>query len=78
MQKTTLTLLCKFFYVFSFDNFLKKSFFFNLHIFNSLGMFLENQPLFFKSRFTIRVDNAMASNQKATPIKTLRKWEKDF
>ena len=41
-------------------------------------MFLENQPLFFKSRFTIRVDNAMVSNQKATPIKTLRKWEKDF
>ena len=39
-------------------------------------MFFQNQP--FKSRFTARVNNAMASNQKTTTIRTLRKWEKEF
>ena len=33
---------------------------------------------FFKSRLTTCVNNAMASNQKTTTIKTLRKWEKEF
>ena len=33
---------------------------------------------FLKSRSTARVNNAVASNQKTTMIKTLRKWKKKF
>ena len=40
--------------------------------------FLRTNLYFFKSRFTARVINAMASNQKTTKIKTLRKCEKEF
>ena len=44
-----------------------------------MGCFLMTNLYFFKSRFTARVNNAMASNQKTTTIKALRKWEKlDF
>ena len=40
--------------------------------------FLRTNLCFFKSRFTARVINTMASNQKTTMIKTHRKWEKEF
>ena len=39
---------------------------------------LQTNLYFFKSRFTVRMNNAIASNQKTTMIKTLRKWEKKF
>ena len=42
------------------------------------NVFLRTNICFFKSRFTACVNNTMASNQKTTAIKTLRKWEKEF
>ena len=40
-------------------------------------MFFKNL-YYFKSRFTACMINTMASYQKTTTIKTLRKWEKEF
>ena len=54
------------------------SFFFIYVFFIHLECFLRINLYLFKSRFTARVINAMASNQKTTTIKTLRKWEKEF
>ena len=77
MQKTTTT-LCKLFYVSSYDN-LKNIYIFFIYVsFIHLECFLRTNLCFFKSRFTACVINAMASNQKTTTLKTLRKWEKEF
>ena len=53
-------------------------FFFIYVFFIHLECFLRTNLYFFKSRFTARVINAMASNQKTTTIQTLRKCEKEF
>ena len=78
MQKTT-TLSCKFFYVSSYDNcFYIFSFFSYTYSSLTRNVFLRTNKSKFKSRFTVCVNNAMASNQKTASIKTLRKWEKEF
>ena len=59
--------------------FQKNIFFFFIYVFFiHLECFLRINLYFFKSRFTAREINAMASNQKTTTIKTFRKWEKEF
>ena len=77
MQKTTM-LSCKFFYVSSYDDFFKKTSFLFYIFFIHFECFLRTKLYFFKSRFTACMNNAMASNQKTTTIKTLRKREKEF